>query len=412
MIGKKTKLNRRKNTMKKFWAVLLAALIGLLSLMAAASAETAGLKAGDTLTFGRYPQTASGDDETPIEWIVLEVQDGKALLISKLILDTREFSTKDTADSWANSEARIWLNNDFMAKAFTAEEQAAILTTEVDNSAAQDSTGKKSIPGKNTQDKLFLLSYHEAFDVYFPTDEARQCVITENVHYERANHSGQYEPGEPAYWLLRSLLDEDGGKYESCVSESGALKSVWYVTRAMGIRPVFWLDLQAIGATGGFTFRNGVTWGMDKEAVIAAEGEEFEENMAGGFNAVIYNDVKVSQYTARLYYIFKSGRLVMAGDEMNGDLSQEMFDYLAKAYDTKYGEQREGIAEECLAFYAKANPEYTLEQVSGFDTCKWETAGDTQIWQVWEKGDGNSINIFYISPEYLNPEEEIDLSGI
>lgn len=29
-----------------------------------------------------YPQTASGIDRTPIEWLVLDVQDGKALLLS------------------------------------------------------------------------------------------------------------------------------------------------------------------------------------------------------------------------------------------------------------------------------------------------------------------------------------------
>lgn len=37
---------------------------------------------GSIVPFGMYPQTASGIDRTPIEWLMLDVQDGKALLLS------------------------------------------------------------------------------------------------------------------------------------------------------------------------------------------------------------------------------------------------------------------------------------------------------------------------------------------
>ena len=48
---------------------------------------------GNTVLFGAYPQTEEGGDNTPIEWIVLDTQEGKSLLISKYGLDARQYHT-------------------------------------------------------------------------------------------------------------------------------------------------------------------------------------------------------------------------------------------------------------------------------------------------------------------------------
>lgn len=42
-------------------------------------------KIGDTIQFGKYAQTSSGRDQTPIDWKVLAIENGKALLLSKYI---------------------------------------------------------------------------------------------------------------------------------------------------------------------------------------------------------------------------------------------------------------------------------------------------------------------------------------
>ena len=55
---------------------------------------------GDYITFGHYPQTASGDDNTPIEWLVLDVQDGKALLISRFALDCQPYKIRYVDMTW------------------------------------------------------------------------------------------------------------------------------------------------------------------------------------------------------------------------------------------------------------------------------------------------------------------------
>ena len=106
--------------MKKLFAILLAVLLGTLSVVTAASGDGAGaVTAGDTVTFGVFPQEENGKDQTPIEWIVLDVQDGKALLISKYGLDARPCvkisdyrNLKDV--TWEDCELRAWLNETFL----------------------------------------------------------------------------------------------------------------------------------------------------------------------------------------------------------------------------------------------------------------------------------------------------------
>ena len=92
---------------------------------------TGSIKVGDIVTFGRYPQTAEGTDQTPIEWIVLDYdeKENKALLLSKYGLDVKPYNTEWTGITWEKCTLRTWLNGEFLNKAFSAGEQSAILMT-------------------------------------------------------------------------------------------------------------------------------------------------------------------------------------------------------------------------------------------------------------------------------------------
>lgn len=92
---------------------------------------------GSYVTFGEYPQTAEGEDMTPIEWLVLARNGSNALLISRYGLDTKPYNTSDIKVTWSSCTLRTWLNNVFYNKAFSAAEQKAIMTTTVDNSKSQ-----------------------------------------------------------------------------------------------------------------------------------------------------------------------------------------------------------------------------------------------------------------------------------
>lgn len=193
-------------------------------------------KVGDYVCFGAYEQdnnTANGKEET--EWLVLEVKDGKALVISKYSLDCKQYNTNDTDVTWKTCTLRKWLNNDFLDAAFSAEEKAMIPTVTVSADKNPDYSTK---PGKATQDQVFLLSITEA-NKYFSSDSARQCKPTE---YAVANGA---EDDSVCWWWLRSpgrvqsnaaLTDYDGE-----VDEIGH-----YVSLDTGVvRPALWIDLNS-----------------------------------------------------------------------------------------------------------------------------------------------------------------------
>lgn len=132
----------------------------------------------DYVTLGHYPQTESGEDITPIEWLILERDGQKALLISKYGLDAKPYNTEYTDVTWEECTLRTWLNDIFYNKAFSADEQAAILTTNVDNSKKQSYSDWYTSGGNDTQDKVFLLSYAEA-NKYF--DVKKEFVSSRNM---------------------------------------------------------------------------------------------------------------------------------------------------------------------------------------------------------------------------------------
>ena len=63
---------------------------------------------GKTVRFGKYEL---GFDVCPIEWIVLDKVDGKALIITKYGIDCKRFNETNTNVSWETSPLRKWLNS-------------------------------------------------------------------------------------------------------------------------------------------------------------------------------------------------------------------------------------------------------------------------------------------------------------
>ena len=193
---------------------------------------------GDIVFFGAYEQdnnTSNGKED--IEWLVLEVKDGKALVISKYALDCKQYNASWTDVTWETSTLRKWLNNDFINKAFSAVEKAMIPTVTV---SADKNPDYSTNPGNATQDQVFLLSITEA-NQYFSSDIARQCEPTDYVF---ANSADVYMYNG-CWWWLRSpgeiqnfaaYVDRDGD-----VSELGNF--VNYATGA--VRPALWIDLNS-----------------------------------------------------------------------------------------------------------------------------------------------------------------------
>ena len=91
------------------------------------SSFIAQFQEGNTLKFGSYPQNNSERED--IEWQVLDVRSGKALLISKYALDCRKYNINYTKVTWETCDLRKWLNHDFFESAFSENERSMILTS-------------------------------------------------------------------------------------------------------------------------------------------------------------------------------------------------------------------------------------------------------------------------------------------
>ena len=192
-------------------------------------------KVGEIVYFGNYEQdndTSNGAEM--IEWKVLEVKDGKALVLSKNALDCQPYNTSLTVVTWETCSLRSWLNSSFMDVAFSADEKAMIPTVTV---SADENPEYSTDPGNATQDQVFLLSITEA-NKYFSSDSARQCEPTD---YAVANGADVYN--DNCLWWLRSpgyiqddaaFVDTDGDVYEfGCYGDDDDL----------AVRPALWIEL-------------------------------------------------------------------------------------------------------------------------------------------------------------------------
>ncbi len=124
---------------------------------------------GDIVYFGSYEQDNDAVNGTePVEWYVLDKADGEATLLAVHLLDCQQYHEADENITWENCTLRSWLNGEFYNTAFSEEEQAAIVNTNVIN---EDNSywGWDMEGGNDTEDKVWLLSLEE-IERYFHID--------------------------------------------------------------------------------------------------------------------------------------------------------------------------------------------------------------------------------------------------
>ena len=217
-----------------------------INVQAISTQETVNVSVGDHLVFGHYEQDNNQNNGLePIEWIVLDVQEGKSLLISRYGLDVIPYNREYTESTWENCTLRSWLNDTFLNGAFTDKEKAAILPTQVDNSGNQGYLGWGLYEGKSTEDLVFLLSYQEAFRVYFPEKQERMCAPTSYAIVKGAitNINDKTDGRAAGPWLLRS---PGFSRYTAAGVDTSGARTSFNVDASDGcIRPVLWIDLKS-----------------------------------------------------------------------------------------------------------------------------------------------------------------------
>ena len=193
------------------------------------------VKVGDIITFGNYWQDKDKSaGKQPVEWQVLDVKDGKALVISKYGLINHKYNEERACVTWETCTLRKWLNANFIKDIFSAEEMKAVMLSDV---SADKNPRYNTDQGNATKDKLFLLSIKEV-DQYFVCYEEGLCESTE---YAVNNGADEYS-GYGAWWLRSAGEDSH---FEACVRVDGAVSydGPYVDYHVCSVRPAFWLNL-------------------------------------------------------------------------------------------------------------------------------------------------------------------------
>lgn len=213
---------------------------------------------GNYVTFGHFPQSRTGGDQTPVEWLVLTVRDGQALLLSRYGLDLQYYDPSGDAVSWKDSGVRGWLNGYFLSQLLTPDEQKAVIQTRLYNDwteGIQNFMYDGPNGGDETTDSVFLLSCGDAY---------RYLGISQRWNYQGKNESSNKNARVTATeyalskasdktertdtvlteaWWLRSPGDLNST--EAYINADGGLGFDFSFATMVLIRPALWVDLNA-----------------------------------------------------------------------------------------------------------------------------------------------------------------------
>ncbi len=200
------------------------------------SSQKGEIAVGSTIYFGSIEQDNDGKDEY-IEWIILDIQDNKALLISKYAIYNYIFDDNEGVSPWSKSLLRKWLNADFILRSFTKDERLKICQTTLtpDKNPYYEAT----FEDESSRDDIFVLSAEE-MEKYLDTPEKRKCYATPYALFYGAVVNA--DTNTTFYWTRTQgstinnivTIDSSGD-----IFYSGSYKTS--IRRA--VRPAMWIDI-------------------------------------------------------------------------------------------------------------------------------------------------------------------------
>ena len=196
-------------------------------------------KTGDIIQLGGF------------DWRVLDVQSGKALVLSDKILLKKEYYPDSYVRSktWEESSLRRYLNVEFYESAFSAEEKKRIAETKVVNN---DNPWYDTDGGNDTVDKVFLLSLEEALQYSGSIEELENVRKTEYFISDRHNalRVAETQDDKAAWWWLRTTgefyrMCETNFSHAVVVLANGSLSVFGDMigNEYGGVRPAMWINL-------------------------------------------------------------------------------------------------------------------------------------------------------------------------
>jgi hypothetical protein len=207
---------KRRTNMKK--TAIIFALLFAFSL-AACGGGIGPVSVGDMIQIGGF------------DWLVLAVEDGKALVLSDKVMEVRPYHSPGGDITWENCDLREFLNGSFYNSTFNDQEKALIIETELVNA---DNPERGTAGGNNTRDKVFLLSLDEV-NKYMGDDA--------HINIRNAKIAKNLATDSDSPWWLRS--PGRGSHNAASVYYDGHVIVAGYNVDlgSAGVRPALWLKL-------------------------------------------------------------------------------------------------------------------------------------------------------------------------
>jgi hypothetical protein len=211
-------------------------------------------KTGDAIQFGRF--NFPDGNTLEINWRVLDVYNGNALIISDKILISNTYhydaaklekvsmrEYQSGAVTWEKSSIRQYLNGSFYDDAFTTEEKAWIVESMIANSA---NPWYGTPGGIDTTDKVFLLNIEEVVKYFGDSGQLRD-KNRGNIHWiddqYNSTRIAKFANDNASWWWLRS--PGRNSNRVVYVLDSGYIdfSGGFFYHDDGGVRPALWLKL-------------------------------------------------------------------------------------------------------------------------------------------------------------------------
>ena len=187
-------------------------------------------------------------------WRVLDVQNGKALLLTEDVIERCCYHSSGKKTTWEECELREYLNGAFL-QTFSSLEQSQIASV---TNANPDNPWYGIPGGKNTTDKIFLLSIDEVVKYFGDSGDLQarkgwywedpgQSVLKDEQGYFINDQYNEARIGiyrsKNTWWWLRS--PGGYGRHAVYVNSDGCLYiyGVYVDFDIGGVRPALWLNL-------------------------------------------------------------------------------------------------------------------------------------------------------------------------
>lgn len=253
---------------------------------------------GDIIKFGHWEQDGNldnGDEE--IEWIVLEVSNGKYLALSKYALASEVYAYEDYT-TFEESQVSSFLEDVFYDDAFSYLEEKKLLNGTI-----------TSDDGNFTpKEKVFILSASEIRKYAAHIENIYDCYPTKNIQERLAIIDGGEDDGK-CYWWVR-----DNSFFGTVMApNSVAWVGTKLVDEERGIRPAIWLDFDFANQSDGnaeisddFLGKWYAYEGADNHTIIISNDGTitFEDGSDEKVNYICYSSTEIAIKSDDGEYVF------------------------------------------------------------------------------------------------------------